>query len=40
VRAALAARGPRRWFAFLTNDDAPELAFFCPSCKEREFGDD
>jgi hypothetical protein len=27
-----------RWHAFLTDDEPPELAFFCPECAEREFG--
>jgi hypothetical protein len=26
--------------AHLTDDEQPELAFFCPECAEREFGDD
>jgi hypothetical protein len=25
------------WTAYLTDDDPPELAFFCPECAEREF---
>jgi hypothetical protein len=29
-----------RWFAYLTDDEPAELAFFCPDCAEREFGDD
>ena len=28
-----------RWFAYLTDDEPPELAFYCPECAEREFGD-
>ena len=28
-----------RWRAYLTDDDPPELAFFCPACSEREFAD-
>lgn len=27
-----------RWQAWLTDDDPAELAFYCPSCAEREFG--
>jgi hypothetical protein len=27
-----------RWRAYLTDDELPELAFFCPECAEREFG--
>ena len=29
-----------RWQAYLTDDEPPELAFFCPDCAERKFGDD
>jgi hypothetical protein len=25
------------WSAYLTDDEPPELAFFCPDCAEREF---
>jgi hypothetical protein len=28
-----------RWRAYLTDDEPPELAFFCPECSEREFAD-
>jgi hypothetical protein len=28
---------PDRWEAYLTDDEPPELAFFCPACAEREF---
>jgi hypothetical protein len=28
-----------RWFAYLTDDEPPELAFYCPECAEREFSD-
>jgi hypothetical protein len=28
-----------RWQALLTCDQPPELAFSCPECAEREFGD-
>jgi hypothetical protein len=27
------------WEAYLTDDEAPEVAFYCPDCAEREFGD-
>jgi hypothetical protein len=27
-----------RWQAYHTDDDPPELAFYCPTCAEREFG--
>jgi hypothetical protein len=26
-----------RWAAYLTDDEPPELAFYCPDCGEREF---
>ena len=26
------------WSAYHTDDEPPELAFFCPECSEREFG--
>jgi hypothetical protein len=29
-----------RWSAYLTDDEPPELAFYCPRCSEREFGGD
>jgi hypothetical protein len=29
-----------RWSAYLTDDEPPELAFYCAECAEREFGDD
>jgi hypothetical protein len=28
-----------RWVAYLTGDEPPEVVFYCPSCSEREFGD-
>jgi hypothetical protein len=28
-----------RWEACLTDDDPPELAFYCPDCAKREFKD-
>ena len=27
-----------RWEAYLTDDDPPELAFYCPECARQEFG--
>jgi hypothetical protein len=27
-----------RWSAYLTDDEPPELAFYCPDCRDREFG--
>jgi hypothetical protein len=27
-----------RWAAYLTDDEPPELVFYCPACAEREFG--
>jgi hypothetical protein len=29
-----------RWQAWLTDDESPELVFYCRTCAEREFGDD
>ena len=29
-----------RWQAWLTDDEPPELVFYCPECAEREFGGD
>jgi hypothetical protein len=29
-----------RWRAYLTDDEPAELAFYCPACAERAFGDD
>ena len=26
-----------RWEAYLTDDEPPELAFYCPECARREF---
>lgn len=26
-----------RWLAYLTDDEPPELAFYCSDCAEREF---
>jgi hypothetical protein len=34
---------PEHWeayLAYLTDDEPPELAFYCPECAEREFGSD
>jgi len=30
---------PERWQAYFTDDELPQLAFYCPECAEREFGD-
>jgi hypothetical protein len=27
-----------RWQAWLTDDEPPELVFYCPACAGREFG--
>jgi hypothetical protein len=27
-----------RWQAWLTDDEPPELVFYCPECARREFG--
>jgi uncharacterized protein with PIN domain len=27
-----------QWSAYLTEDEPPEVVFFCPDCAEREFG--
>jgi hypothetical protein len=27
------------WSAYLTDDEPPEVVFFCPDCAEREFGE-
>jgi hypothetical protein len=29
-----------RWSSYLTDDEPPELAFFCPECRDRESSDD
>jgi hypothetical protein len=29
-----------RWSAYLTDDEPPELAFYCPKCADNEFGGD
>ena len=28
-----------RWQAWLTDDEPPELVFYCSACAEREFGE-
>jgi hypothetical protein len=28
-----------RWKAYLTDDEPPQLAFYCSDCAEREFGE-
>jgi hypothetical protein len=30
----------KHWSAYLTDDEPPELAFYCPDCRDREFGDE
>ena len=27
-----------RWRAYVTDDDPPEVVFYCEDCAEREFG--
>jgi hypothetical protein len=27
-----------RWFAYLTDEEPPDVAFFCPDCRDRELG--
>jgi hypothetical protein len=27
-----------RWRAYHTDDEPPKVAFYCPACGEREFG--
>ncbi len=27
-----------RWRAYVTDDDPPEVVFYCEGCAEREFG--
>ena len=40
MRSSLVAAGDvERWRAYHTDDEPPELEFFCPACAEREFGD-
>ena len=29
----------RGWRAYLTDDEPPEVATYCPECAERDFGD-
>jgi hypothetical protein len=33
------AAGAKGWRAYLTGDDPPGVAIFCPSCAKREFGE-
>jgi len=40
VRGSLAAGRREPLAGVLTDDEPPELAFYCPECAEREFGDD
>jgi len=37
-QAAWLPADEERWSAYLTDDEPPELAFYCPPCAEREFG--
>jgi hypothetical protein len=30
----------KRWAAYLTDDEPAEVVFYCPTCAEREFGED
>jgi hypothetical protein len=30
----------KRWSAYHTDDEPPEVVFYCPECAEREFGND
>jgi hypothetical protein len=42
VAQAAGTRDPAdedRWAAYLIDDEPPELAFNCPDCATREFGD-
>jgi hypothetical protein len=32
------AANEERWYAYLTDDEPPELAFYCPMWAEQEFG--
>jgi hypothetical protein len=29
---------PELWFAYYTDDEPPELVFYCPESAERQFG--
>ena len=35
--AAWLSADEAHWGAYLTDDEPPELAFYCPECAEREF---
>jgi len=32
------AADEKRWRAYLTDDEPPEVVSYCPDCAEREFG--
>jgi hypothetical protein len=40
VRSLWLPADEERWSAYLTDDEPPELEFYCPTCAEYEFGDD
>lgn len=31
-------RDEEHWAAYVTDDDPPEIVFYCPQCSERELG--
>jgi hypothetical protein len=35
--AAWLLANEERWRAYLTDDEPPEVVFYCPRCSEREF---
>jgi hypothetical protein len=37
-KAAWLPAEDERWRAFHTDDEPPEVVFYCPECSEREFG--
>jgi len=39
MRSCSGSCGALRRSAYLTDDEPPELAFYCPDCRDREFGD-
>ena len=38
VSGRVAPGAGERWQTYLTDDEPPEIAFYCPECAEREFG--